>query len=151
VIKQPWLAAVSLILFIVLAAFVIERLWFLETAARTNGNVAEVTSYNSRCGGGRRNRSYSCTKFKAYIEFYANLGVMHRFSVSAGRKRGSNQSISYSRLAPGQNVPVVYDPKKPQKAYEDTLWGVWGTPIILFFGQIITFFSSMLRSKNSAP
>jgi len=43
---------------------------------------------------------------------------------------------------------VVYDPKSPSTAYVDTLMGVWGFPLVLFFAQIITGITSLFKPRR---
>lgn len=147
-IKQPWLASIAGIFFIVFAWYVYNRVIFLQTAEKTTGTVIKVSAYNGRCGGGRRRRSYPCTKFHADIMFHDLKGASYRFNVSSGSSRGDNQPISYSRLKLNSAVPVIYDPKNPTTVYEDTLWGVWATPIFLFFAQVASFFGSLFDRKR---
>lgn len=147
-IRNKWFAGASFILLIVLIGFIIERLIFISSADTTKGTVISVSSYNGRCGGGRRSRSYSCTKFESTIEYSTKDGTQHTFSVSSGRARGQNAPVSKSRLREGKAVPVIYDPNNPAKVYEDTIWGVWGMHIAIFFFQIGTFISSLFSPSS---
>ena len=145
-IKQRWLAGLSGILAIVLAGYILERLWFLQRAQRTTGWVIDVSSYDSTCGS-RRHR-YSCTKYTAKIQFNAGSLGLTVFSVSAGSTRGYGMPVTRASMQPRQTVPVVYDPKNPSKAYQNTFWGVWGGPVGVFFFQIMTFIGSLFNPKN---
>lgn len=148
IIKNTYMAYISLALLAVLIWYVGDRILFIQSAEHTIGQVVEVSAYNSRCGGGRRKRSYSCTKFTAKIEFRAQTNQIHHLKISAGRSRGHNQPISHSRIKVKDRIAVIYDPEAPNKAYEDSFMGIWGTPIIIFMAQISTFFSSLFSSKK---
>lgn len=145
-IKQPLYAVISLVLLVVVAGYAIERLAFLKRAEHTTGTVINVTSYNSRCGG-RRSR-YSCTKFNASVDFLTRESSKYTLKISVGSSRGHNQPLEYADVKVNGQVPVVYDPQNPSKAYEDTTWGVWGTPIMILIFQLGSFFTSMSEPKR---
>ncbi len=147
-IRQPWAFALALLLALGFLGYVAERLIFLQKAARTTGTVVSVEAYNSSCGGGRRRSSYPCTKYRASISFTALDKLTHRFTISAGSARGSNQPKNRARPAADQKVPVVYDPKNPGKAYEDSIWGVWGVPISLLIAHLISLFTSLSEPRR---
>ena len=145
-IRQPLWAIVSLVVLVVLAGFVVERCMFLYRAERAIGRVIAVDSYNSTCG--RRRSRYSCTEFDATVEFSTKTAARYTLEVSAGTARGYNQPLSRASRRVSDGVPVVYDPNKPTKAYEDSVWGVWGMPIILAMFQVASFFSSLCEPKG---
>jgi hypothetical protein len=148
VIKNKWFAGISFILLIIFAGFVIERLAFIRSADTTDGTVISVDSRNGRCGGGRRKRSYACTRFESTVEFVSKSGARYTLLVSSGSARGQNQPRSKARLQEGSLVPVIYDPTNPASVYENTVWGVWGMPILLFFLQIGTFIASFFSPNT---
>ena len=80
--------------------------------------------------------------------FVAKVGGTHHLRLSTGEKRNHNQPVSYSRIKRGEAVPVVYSSANPEKAYEDTLFGVWGGPIVMFMFQISTFFASLTEKRR---
>jgi hypothetical protein len=146
-IKRPFLASVSLILFLGLAYFVIERIIFINNAEHTEGTVTEIRARNSTCGGSRRRRSYSCTKFNANVK-YQVTNKEYILNLSAGSARGDNRSTEQATYNYHQKINVIYNPKDPAHAYEDSIWGVWAVPIMLFFGQIVTFITSLTEPKK---
>lgn len=145
-IKQPWLAGISAILLFVVLWFVVDRLWFLQSAETAMGTVRNVTSYNDRCGS--KNNRYACTKFNADVAFVDKNNSSYQISISAGSCRGSNQALSNASYGVGANVEVVYDPKNPRRAYQNTFFGVWGTPIMVFAFQVSSFFASLFEKKR---
>lgn len=147
-IKQPWLMVVSGLIFIACLYFIFDRLIFLQSAERVNGSVESLSSSNGRCGGGRRRRSYPCTRFNARVRFTTSAGQPSAVQLSAGSARGHDVSTASASRRVGQAVPIVYDPKSPTRAYEDTTWGVWGVPIMSLIFQIVTFFMSFLEPKG---
>ena len=147
-IKQPWALAISGIFLFIAVYYVVERAFFIMSAEKTLGSVVKVESYNSRCGGGKRRSKYDCTKFTSYVRYFNLKNSPYEISLSSGSSRGHNQPDSYARLKMGESVPIIYDPKNPAKAYEDTIWGVWGVPIMLFFGQICSFLISISQPKT---
>ncbi len=146
-IKQPIFAAISLALFVGLIYCVIDRIAFLKRAQRADGIVTQITSYNSRCGGGRRSRSYACTKFTAHISYRTQTGLPIDFTVGAGSSRGSNLPHNYASMREGQSTLVIYDPKDPSNAYI-SMASVWFTPFALFVSQLISGFSSLVKPRN---
>lgn len=153
VIKHRWLAAISLILLLLALGFAIDRILFLKTATETQGTVISVDSSNGRCGGGKRRRSRPCTRFVSIVQFADLEARPQQLSISSGSRRGHDQPSTYSRLPIGKSVSILYDPNDPSKAFENTTWGVWGIPLMLLFGQLITFVISLMepRPKSKFP
>lgn len=58
---------------------------------------------------------------------------------AAGDEMGYNQELKYADMKVGEKVPVVYDSTNPNKAYKDTIWGIWKMPILIFLFQIASF------------
>lgn len=145
-IKRPIYLVISLILLVIVLGYSVERVLFLQSAQKTMGKVISLSAYNSRCGG-RRNR-HSCTKYDATVEFFTTDGVKWLLPISAGSHRGHNMPVSYADHKVNQPIPVIYSPTNPKKAYEDTLFGVWGGPLMLLFAQIGTFFSSFFEGRR---
>jgi hypothetical protein len=150
VIKQPWLAWLSLVLWIILVGAVGERLYFLHRSEKTVGSVSQVSAHESRCGGGKRSRRYACTKFRALVKYFSSEGASYFLDLSAGSSRGRARPISAADRFQGQAVHVVYDRTNPVRAYEDTFWGVWNWIIILFGAQLGTLGVSFLEPKGAS-
>ena len=146
-IKQPVYALISALLLAVVLWFVVDRLIFLHSAQRTTGTVVGVTAENDRCGG-RRTR-YSCTQFHAVVE-YRPEGQQGRFrlNISAGSARGHNQPVSRADVQVNSAVPVAYNPRKPGESYEDTIFGIWGAPLMAFLFQVGAFVTSLTEPRR---
>ncbi|MCC7070321.1 MAG: DUF3592 domain-containing protein [Deltaproteobacteria bacterium] len=145
-IKQPWLLVVSGILLVGAIGFAVDRLIFLASAEKTQGTVERITASNGRCGS--KKNKYPCTRFEAEVAFTTKKGRDGEITVSAGSARGNNQPTSAADLSVGRGVPVVYNPRNPSKAYQDSLWGVWGTPLMMFIGQVATLFGSLSEGRR---
>ncbi len=148
IIKKTYMAYISLALLAVLIWYVGDRILFMHSAEHTIGQVIDVSGYNSRCGGGRRRSSYPCTNFTANVEFQDQANQIYHLKIGAGHSRGYDKPISLAKLKIKDRVAVIYNPHNPNKAYEDSFMGVWGTPIIIFMVQISTFFSSLFPSRK---
>jgi hypothetical protein len=149
VIRQPIWAYISGALLLVALGFVVERVLFLQKAEQVTGVVSDISSYNDRCGrSGKHRRRYACTKYNATIDFTTLRGESVRLTVSAGSTRGQDRPISNASKRVNQSVAVVYDPDNPAKAYEDTLFGVWGVPILIFIFQIAAMIGSLTKGRR---
>jgi hypothetical protein len=145
-IKQPIWAIVSLALLVVIAGFIVERCIFLYNAERAIGRVIAVDSHNGTCGH-RRSR-YACTEFDATVEFSTRMAARYTLEISAGTARGYDQPLSRASRRVSDGVWVVYNPNKPTKAYEDSVWGVWGMPIVLALFQLTSLLVSISEPKG---
>lgn len=145
-IKQPWLLAVSGVCLLIALWLAGDRAMFLWSAEKTTGTVVEITGRNDRCG--RRKARYSCTKYSAQVEYATRSGSTHMLEISAGSARGHSQPTSRARVRKEGPVPVVYAPDEPTRAYEDTLFGVWGAPLMAGFAQIATFLGSLTEGRK---
>lgn len=145
-IKQPFFALVSAVLLVVLIGYVYERLAFLNKAIHTTGTVVDVSSYNKTCG--RRRSRHACTKYVAKVRFQNIAGKAHVLKISAGSKRGYNMPLSSADYHVNDPAKVVYDPENNDTAYEDSFWGVWSGPIMVFIFQILFFFFSLFEPKR---
>ena len=143
-IKQPSYAVLSLILFAVVVGYAIERITFLKRAERATGKVVEMSSSNGRCGGRSK---HNCTRYSALVHFLAR-DTNSTLIISAGSSRGHDRPLEYADVHLNDQVPVVYDPLNPTKAYEDTTAGVWGTPILILIFQISSLFASLSEPKS---
>ncbi len=145
-IKQPWLLVISGLLLVGALGFAADRVIFLMGAQKTRGTVERLTAENGRCGS--KKNKYSCTRFSADVAFTTSDGRSSSISISAGSTRGHNQPTSSANVSVGQGVPVVYSPRNPSKAYQDSLWGVWGAPLMMFIGQLATLFGSFSEGRR---
>ena len=143
-IKQPWLLVVSAVCLTVALWLVADRVMFLMKAEETVGTVADVTASNGRCGS--RRSKHNCTRYGARVEYETGAGV-HSLSISAGSARGHSQPLSRARVQKNGRVPVVYSPDTPERSYENTVFGVWGAPLMAFFAQIATFIGSLTKGR----
>jgi hypothetical protein len=146
-IKQPVYFYISLVLLAVAAWFGGDRLLFLKSAQHVTGTVSYITSINSSCG--RRYTRHSCTKFSAVVG-YSPAGQSQAYSIilPAGRARGDSQPLSLATLHPGGRVAIVCNPKHPAEAYEDSLSGVWMTPIYIMFFQVCFLLTGLTEPRS---
>ena len=145
-IKQPWLLAVSGVCLLLALWLVADRTMFLRSAEETIGTVVELSGRNERCG--RRKSRYSCTKFAAQVQYQTQNGSTHTLQISAGSARGHNQPTSRARVRKDGPVSVVYAPDQPTRAYENTVFAVWGAPLLAGFAQIATFLGSLVQGRK---
>ncbi len=153
VIKNKISFVVSMILLVWVIYFVIDRIQFLSVAAHTTWVVESVTASNDRCSERRNKRTYhyDCTRFHAVIWFdtLPPPPIVHsNFNLSAGSVRWHDQPLSLASRYESEITKVTYDPKNISRVYEDTLFGVWWTPITAFFAQIITLFGAFSEKKK---
>jgi len=138
---------ISLVLLLVVAWFVVDRIMFLQTAKKAAGSVVSLTSHNDRCGS-KRSR-HSCTRYHAIVGYAAEeTGRRHSLKISAGTSRGHDQPLSNASMQMNDVVPVIYSSGNPDKVYEDTTYGVWGTPIIALVAQLCAFFTSLTEPRR---
>jgi hypothetical protein len=148
-IKQPIYAAISAALLLSIVIYVNERINFINKGLDTTGTVVKISSYNARCGG-RRSR-YSCTRFRAHVEYFDLKKVGYVLSIGAGTAGGYDRSNDNADVKIAGKIGIKYDPDNPSKAYENTLWGIWGGPIMLLIVQISTLVTSFVDPKRKLP
>lgn len=142
--KSPVLKALGAIIVLVAFFFVLDRLIFLARAEGTTGEVSELSSRNSRCGG-RRSR-YDCTIFSAKV-VYQHIDHKRQLTVSAGRARGHGRSTVAAGYRIGSPVPIIYSPSG-YTAYRNSFGDIWGKPLMGFFVGIVCLFS---RDRKRNP
>lgn len=153
-IKNKMIFIISIGLLIWVIYFIIDRIQFLSIASHTTWVVESVTAANATCSE-RRNKTthyYNCTKFHAVIGFdtLPPPPIVHSvFWLSAGSARWYDQPISRATRYEWWSTKVTYDPSNLDRVYEDTLFGVWWTPIMMFFAQIMTLISSFTEKKKN--
>lgn len=146
-VKQPFFFWVGVLITLPLVYFLADRIHFVHSARAVMSTVENVRGENSRCGGKRRR---NCTKFYAQLSYRVDE-MRYRLEVSAGSTSGHNQSISNAKHYRNQLVPVAYDPRRPQRAYRDAFWDIWGAPLGTFFVQLFAFaggFSEKRRDRD---
>lgn len=130
---------IGMALFLPLAYFLFDRTDFVLNSRPVVATVEQVSARNARCGKrGRR----TCTKFEATLK-YPVSGVDYRIDVNAGRTRGHNQSVEHASYRSWDQVELLYDSRRPQRAYRDTTWDIWHVPILMLLVQIAAFIASM--------
>lgn len=145
-IRQPWLFAVSMVCLLIAIGFTVERTIFLLGAERTQGTVVAIDGRNATCG--KKKHRYSCTQFTATVHYTIPSGAVLAIDIGAGSSRGSDQPATNASRRTGDPVRVVYSPKNPSKAYQDSFFGVWGAPVIAAVFQIATLFGSMAEGRR---
>jgi len=146
-VQHPFYFIISIVLLVVVLGYVCNRVVFLQNARRVEGKVVSVTGTDSTCGS-RRSR-HSCTRFDAVVQYKApETGRDYTVRLKAGTAYGRFQELEKARLRMGEQVRIAYDPNAPHKSFEDTFYGIWGTPLMLGFFQIVAFFSSFGDSRR---
>lgn len=153
IIKNKVMFVISMILLLWCIYFIIDRIQFLSVAAHTTGKVESVTATNDTCSERRNKRTYhyDCTRFHAVIGFdtLPPPPIVHsNFGLSAGSVRWHNQPLSRATRHEWNSTKVAYDPTNISRVYEDTLFGVWWTPLTTFFAQIMTLLGALSEKRN---
>lgn len=144
--KKFLLLAVAVGLTLPLLYFLIDRIQFVSVAQTTPGTVEQVTAKNSTCKRRRYSR-YACTLFRATIGYDVE-GRHYRLQVAAGRARNHNQPISRAKYRKGERERVAFDPDRPSRAYRDTFWDIWGTPLMTFFVQLAALIAGRAEQRR---
>jgi hypothetical protein len=144
-VKNQIVFVIALLLTIPLVYFLVDRTAFVLKAQKTTATVHDIAGRNDLCG--RRASKRACTKFDATLSYVVN-GSEYRIRVAAGSTRGHDQPISHADYVDGQSETVAYDPRKPQRAYRDAVWDIWGAPILAFLCQVAAFVSSFSEKKR---
>ena len=126
----------------------IRTMTFLARAEKTVGVVSAIDSYGGRCGGGRRRRSYPCTKYRATISYESASGGRYTLSDSAGSCRQGNEATYRPSYQLGQRVKVRYLPSHPEEARIDSVFGIFGTEFISLFVGLFSTFASFAKSRQ---
>lgn len=145
-IKSPVLFGLSMLLAIAVLWFVADRTLFMVRSQHSTGAVVAVTGQNGRCSCGRRCH-YDCTRFHARVDFNEQRGTQP-LVVGAGSAHGYNRPLSLAMYGVGDHVPVVYNPHNTDEAYRDSFADVWGTPLTVFFFQLVTLFGSFTSKRH---
>lgn len=144
-VRNGFLFALAVLMTFPLAYFVTDRIDFVRSSKKTPGTVQDVRAHNDRCGG--RKRRYDCTKFTATLRYNVDEGT-YQIDVSAGSVRGHDRPISAADHRFHEQVQVAYDSRQPSRAYRDTLWDIWGAPLITFFVQICMLFGGFTEKRR---
>ena len=147
-IKQPIFFYLGFGAMVVGFCFALKTLLLLSNSEKTTGSVSNIESYQSRCGGGKRRRSYPCTKYNAIVSYYSKQGAgPYTLTLSAGSSR-SNSSAGGASYSQGQSLPIVYSKSSPSDARHDTLFGVWKWELGSSGVAVLFFFVSLFEPKQ---
>lgn len=138
---------VIVVLCVPLVYFLVDRIDFVWSSEKVMGTVEDVRAHNGTCGGKHK---YSCTKYDATLGYRVN-DVDYRIEVEAGRKRGRDHPVTFADHRVGDAVQVAYDSRKPERAYRNTWWDIWGMPFLVFMFQIAAFFGNQKERDREAP
>jgi len=130
---------IGMALFLPLAYFLFDRIDFALSSQQAVAAVERISAHNTRCG--KRGRRAS-TKFVATLKYQVS-GRDYRIDVNSGRTRGYDQSVQFANHYAGAQEKLVYDLRRPERAYHDTTWAVWHAPILILLVQIAFFIGSM--------
>lgn len=146
-VQHPFYFIISIVLLVVVLGYVCNRVAFLQSARRVEGKVITVTGTDSRCGS--RRARHPCTRFDAVVQYKTpETGRDYTLNLDAGTAYGRSQDVEKARLRMGEQVRIAYDPDAPHKSFEDTFYGIWGTPLMLGFFQIVAFVSSFGENRR---
>lgn len=120
---------------------------FWLTSVETTGTVVRVTAEDGNCGS-TRNR-YHCTKFGATLEYRAD-GRRYRTDTGAGQVRGAGRPTTLAAFQVGQQVPVRYSTVAPSLGCRDSLWDLWGYPVLALIGQLVLMLALFVRGGRRA-
>jgi len=122
-IKHPFFFWLSMAALVVMVLLVAERAVFMARAERTNGEVTRVIAYNGQCGS--RFPHHSCTMYTAVVRYLVD-DAPYFLSVGAGNAPDYNRPTTLATHQVGQRVQVIFDPRRPAKAFSDTFAKVFG-------------------------
>jgi hypothetical protein len=126
----------------------VQQARFLSKAERAEGTVTRVEARDDRCkrkragqhGTGSR---HDCTRYTAHVRF-AHPGGEQDIGIPAGKHKGHGQPTSHAELQPGERLPVLFEPGRPQDAVRgDSVLQLWGGPLLaLLFGGVLLLVST---------
>lgn len=134
----------GILMFVPLIHVVQDRWEFTRVAQRATGTVARVETTTTSCSDDtdsprrlwpRLWSSRWCTHYSADVRYVVG-GRPYSTTLGAGRDRiysGYEASVKYTV---GERVAIVYDPRRPERAYADSLLQIWGVPIFVLFIQV---------------
>ncbi len=143
-IKQPLLFGISGLLLVVTVVLFVWRAGFWLSSVETEGRVVAVEASDGRCGSKHK---HDCTRFEAVIEYTAS-GAKHRTTATAGEARGHRQPVSAADHRVGERVPVLYSALDPGTACRDSVFDVWGAPIMALLMQVMTLVGSFFEGRG---
>ena len=116
------------------------------SAETTVGEVITVDASDDTCGS-KRSR-HSCTKFTARVQYQTPPDLTFHILVSAGSARGHGQPVERAVPNVGDRLEVVYSTETPSRAYQNTLFGVWGVPLMAGFFHVATMIGSLTEGRR---
>lgn len=143
------LAGIALVVGLVLGTHTIR---FLSSAVRVEGTVARIEARDDRCkrsrsgnqGGTKR---YDCTRYSAFVRF-DHAGRDHTVAVDAGKRKGHAQPATHADLQPGERLPMLFAPDRPQEAIRgDQRLRPWGGALLAFLFGAVLLVLSMVRGR----
>lgn len=146
-IKRPSLLLIGALLTLPLVYFLVERIDFMRSSRKAVATVESVQARHYSC---RRGVDHLCTEFAATLTFNVD-GKTHWFLVDAGWVRFRTEVLRRARYQVKELLYVVYDVRKPDHAYVDTLWNVWGTPLLILLAQIAAFIGCLRERYLEHP
>jgi len=104
------------------------RTWRLRRrGVATQGTVADIVQSTD---------SEGATTYRPKVRFTTADGRTVEFTERVGSSR--------TKLRPGDAVPVLYDPARPERAKMHTAFRMWAVPVILIAVGLILALSSLL-------
>lgn len=127
--------------------FVSDRIDFVRSARSAMGTVDDVRAWHSSCG--TKESPDDCTNFEATLRYSVDEED-YRIEVSAGREYRRYSPISDAEHQIDDQVPVVYDPRQPSRAYRDTFWDVWRYPIWALIVQVCALYGGFTAEEQES-
>ena len=144
-IKQPIMLVLSLVLLVAAVGTFLLRAEFFLTSGLVDGAVEQITSTNERCG--RKRSTSDCTRFEAVVGFRVR-DRSYTTTYRAGTARGHGRPTSEAGVRVGTRYEVRYSHRNPDNSCVNSPIEVWGAPIGLAVGQLITLFSSFFEGRR---
>jgi hypothetical protein len=129
----------------------VQQARFLSKAERAEATVTRVEARDDRCkrkragqhGAGTRQ---DCTRYTAHLRF-AHPGGEQDVAIPAGKRKGHGQPTAHAELQPGERLPMLFEPGRPQDAVRgDSLLQRWGGPLLAtLFGGVLLLVSRARR------
>ena len=148
-VKNRTLFIISMTLLVAFCYLMISRLLFLAHAERDIGVVRELRAENGMCRRGKWGH-IKCTKFFATVDFQSGAS-RQSFRLDAGYARTYNQPLAMALYRPGDRVPVVFNPNRPEEIFRDKFWDLWGLSLVSLIFQILTLTASFRDPDLSEP
>jgi hypothetical protein len=143
-LKHSLFFKLSMGILVIVGVMAIERTVFLLRAERTIGDVTHVTAHNSRCSS--RYSRYDCTLYSALVRYVVD-DVPYFLQLFAGEERDRNRPTTLARYQVGQQVSLIFDPRRPATAIRNTFSDLYAGPGSAFV-MLMVFLAASFRQPQ---